>query len=437
MSDPAILRPLDPGEAFFFLTDRLSSMNFVVMAERAGALDPARIAAGLARLQADERQLRLRIVWNDADGLCFAAADGMRLPLDCRIAPEAEWIPHVEAELSHAFDSAHGPLLRCLYLATPDAGRSLLALTFHHAIADGRSGTELLRRLLMLIATGGDAVAPRPALAVAMYDLFPARYRWAEQEAAGEQLMDAMMADYKRCGRLQAWPALDARAAGRRPRILRRELDAAAAGRLQDRCRDEGTSLHGLLAAAQLIAQRRVESAGGAEAGERALFLSCPVDMRPQLDAPPAADHPGLYVSILSSPFAVAADSDPWRLARDVMAQTRTQLARGEAHLFFSMYGLEQRPVGTDRYEPLARAVQSSWQNTMLSNVGRIAPVEADPAVERISFALCPMPYQVVFNAASSYRGRITLNIGYDAARLAPALAAALADELTSALASA
>jgi hypothetical protein len=434
MTDSTILRPLDPGEAFFFLTDRLSSMNFVVMAERAGALDPTRIAAALARLQADEGQLRLRIVWNDVDGLCFAQGDVGPLPLACEPCTEAAWMDRIAVELDQAFDTTAGPLLRCVHLATPDASRSLLALTFHHAIADGRSGTELLRRLLTLIAAGDDAVVPRPQAALPMYDLFPARFRWAEQEAAGEQLMDTVMADYKRCGRLQSWPALDAKAVGRRPRILRREVDEAAASRLLDRCRTEGTSLHGLLCAAQLIAQRHVEIASGRDAGERALFLSCPVDMRPHLEVPPAVDHPGLYVSILSSPFAVAGDSDPWLLARAAMAQTRTQLARGEAHLFFSMYGLEQRPVATDRYEPLAKAVQSSWQNTMLSNVGRIAPVAADPAVERISFALCPMPYQVVFNAASSYRGRVILNLGYDAARLPPENAVALADALIAVL---
>lgn len=87
------------------------------------------------------------------------------------------------------------------------------------------------------------------------------------------------------------------------------------------------------------------------------------------------------------------------------------------------MYGLEEQPIGPDRLNGFAKAVLSSWQNTMVSNVGRIAPVSADSAVTRISFALYPMPYQTLFTAASAYNGRLILNVGYDTARLTPALA--------------
>jgi hypothetical protein len=68
----------------------------------------------------------------------------------------------------------------------------------------------------------------------------------------------------------------------------------------------------------------------------------------------------------------------------------------------------------------------ASLPNTMISNVGPIAPVADDPDVQAISFALCPMPYQSLFTAASTYRGRLILNVGYDAARLTEANAHAL-----------
>jgi hypothetical protein len=71
----------------------------------------------------------------------------------------------------------------------------------------------------------------------------------------------------------------------------------------------------------------------------------------------------------------------------------------------------------------------------MVSNVGRIKPVDADPQVERISFALCPMPYQAIFNAASSYGEQLILNLGYDAARLSTELARKIADGMRAQLA--
>jgi len=76
--------------------------------------------------------------------------------------------------------------------------------------------------------------------------------------------------------------------------------------------------------------------------------------------------------------------------------------------------------------EPFRKKALASLPNTMISNVGAIAPVTDDPAVQAISFALCPMPYQTLFTAASSYNGCLRLNVGYDAARITPATAQTL-----------
>ena len=52
MQADRIDRPLDPGEAFFFLADRSSCMNFVLFAERRGHLDAERIrATGVPAIQ--------------------------------------------------------------------------------------------------------------------------------------------------------------------------------------------------------------------------------------------------------------------------------------------------------------------------------------------------------------------------------------------------
>ena len=48
---PAVSRPLDRAEAFFWFLDRCSSMNFAVMAEGEGPLAPAAFADAVARAQ--------------------------------------------------------------------------------------------------------------------------------------------------------------------------------------------------------------------------------------------------------------------------------------------------------------------------------------------------------------------------------------------------
>lgn len=44
-------RPLDPGERFFWLANRVSCMNFVVFAELEGGVDASRLRAALDRAQ--------------------------------------------------------------------------------------------------------------------------------------------------------------------------------------------------------------------------------------------------------------------------------------------------------------------------------------------------------------------------------------------------
>jgi hypothetical protein len=152
--------------------------------------------------------------------------------------------------------------------------------------------------------------------------------------------------------------------------------------------------------------------------------------MRPQLEPVPPVAQLGFNVSIVSSPFEVKEDATLWSLAREIMTQTRRQIARGEGHLFFSLYGLEATPIGPSRQSKFTKAVLSSWQNTMVSNVGRVESVVNDTAIRRISFALCPMPYQTLFNAVSTYDGRLIMNIGFDQTRLTAITAEAIADTM-------
>jgi hypothetical protein len=80
--------------------------------------------------------------------------------------------------------------------------------------------------------------------------------------------------------------------------------------------------------------------------------------------------------------------------------------------------------------EPFRKKVLASLPNTMVSNLGAVATVADDPAVQSISLALCPMPYQTLFTAASSYQDQLVLNVGFDAARLTPAHAQVLTQRM-------
>ena len=428
-ADP-IDRPLDPGEAFFFLADRSSCMNFVLFAERRGHLDAGRIRAGLAVLQQENPLLQARISWTAEAGLRFRSAAGLPIMLECRQTSPGSWQSWIEHELGRPFGLDEAPLLRCKYLHWSSPDRSVLALTFHHAIGDGRSGVELLRRLLDLIAAHAVS-SPRTAIAALppMYAVFPPRFRWSDQPDTAEQVADQMIADYKRHGRVGRLPWLagtDLSASTRAPRFIRFIVPPEITRRLLALSRQHGASLHGVLCAAQLLAQYRLQASGQ----KQALLLSCPVDMRPYLEPVQPATPTGLYVTLISASYALEPNTDLWELAREVVGQTRRQLERGEGHLFFSMYGLEETPLAPDSEARFIKALLASLNHTMVSNIGRVATVESDPAVDAISFALCPMPYQLLFSAVSTYLDSLIVNLNFDAGRLEEQAAAELAEAM-------
>lgn len=413
------------------MADRVSCMNFAIFAERSGHLASEQIRSSLAVIQDENPLLQARISWTEDHGLCFEPTVSTPIDLACRTVDADDWQRWIEQELAHPFPSGLAPLMRCQYLEMPSPERSVLALVFHHSIADGRSGTELLRRLIDCIATRTTlrtraSVSPlRP-----MHQAFPPRFRWAEQLGAAKQVKDALITDYKRHGRSTPMPWLSSDAPTRTPRFIRVAFPPEVTQRLLELSRRHETSVHGALCAAQLLAQYQSRM----DRDPATLFLSFPVDMRALVEPTQPITPVALYSSLISAAFAVDTNTDFWALAREVVAQTRRQMDRGEGHIFFHLYGLDSTPVKPDRMESFTKLLLSTWQNTMVSNIGKVAAIDSDPEVDAISFALCPMPYQTLFTSVSTYKDRLLLNIGYDAGKVSDETAAKVAANVRNAL---
>lgn len=420
-------RPLDPAESFFYLLDRISCMNFVVFAERSGHLDAERIRAALEVLRTEHALLQARISTAPGSALRFSPDAPAPIPLECTATSADHWQEIIAHELARPFATDAAPLVRCLYLQWSAPQRCVLALTFHHCIADGRSGTELLRELLRHIATprnagGAGTAAPQPP----MHAVFPAPFRWAEQPDAAERALDVLLRDHKRLGRPTRLPWLATAAAHRQPRFIRVALPPTIVQQLLDVSRQHDTTIHGALCAAQLLATHQLVGA----ADPAALFLSCPVDMRPHLDPAPLVAPTGLYITMIAATFAVDASTSFWDLAREVTTHSRRQLARGDGHLFFSLYDVDRLVTESDGLARFTKLVMATPPGSSVSNVGRVAAVADDLAVDAISFALCPMPYQAVFSSVSTYADQLIINVAYDAGKLADATANALANAM-------
>jgi NRPS condensation-like uncharacterized protein len=423
MEQLTICRKLDPAERFFWLLDRVSGMNFVVFAEIDGSLAPVQIRRALELAQAAYPLLRVKIEYRPPNDLWLVPAQA---PLFCKelSVDQHTWQAPIEAELSHPFPLGDAPLMRCHYLTFSDARRSMLALSFHHAIADGRSGTALLREILQYLAKP-DEVAHfnHGTIHPPMHAAFPAQYHWHNQPQAASDLHEVRKRELKQHGRPSVLPWLAVQEPKRAPRFQRIVLDAAHTRRLIARCRQYGATLHGALSAAQLIAQYRSIASGGAHT----LSLGHPADMRPYLEGQIPASSLGLYVTLLYGAYRLDDRASFWELACTVSLDLKRQLARGDGHLLFTHIQPEAVALSDAGLADFSTAMLASPHSSMISNIGAVDAVDPSLSVKAISFVLCPMPYQLVFSAVSTFDEQLTINMVYDSAKLLDQRASQLA----------
>jgi NRPS condensation-like uncharacterized protein len=309
------------------------------------------------------------------------------------------------------------PLVRAVRL-NGDDGRWVVALIFHHSAGDGRSGCKLLAEILVNAATPDRPAAPHPGYPP-LHALYPPAYTGAASQEAIQSFKARRKEELQRYGKFDDFPGFDRHAPTTRPRFQTLRFEPEQTKRLADRCRAAGATIHGAISAAQLLALHR--AFGDAE--PHTLGLTTPADLRAHLREPLDDESPLLCATLVTSVYRLEADGDFWALARAVSGDLKRQLQRGDGHLFFGLFPPPAEfPATPEGIAAFKQMMASAPQVSMVSNVGRLAPLSAATPfqVEALSFALCPMFSHVLFTAVGTFNGRMTLHVNFDAARLPP-----------------
>ncbi|KAK3935779.1 hypothetical protein QBC46DRAFT_453227 [Diplogelasinospora grovesii] len=286
------LRPLKGVKDMFAAYSAVGYITFSIIARIRGQLTKDHLQAGLEALQHCHKKLTLAIS-HSPNGRRFFVNSDKSAPLRVLESESTGWEEAVMQELVTPFVEESGQLFRVTALL--DRVDNILILTFHHAVADGISGTILLRDLLLLLS--GQTLAAEEPWGETIEDWLSEDFIAAVTAAECAELPSSAVAHNK-------WAAKVKEASLVRSYVFSPEATA----RIVIKARREQTTVHAVLLAA--MAQARYDLAPNTYPAE-GLRLITPIDVRPfarPLDRPSSRVRVYITAAITSSLPPTASD---------------------------------------------------------------------------------------------------------------------------------
>lgn len=403
-------RPLTPAERYYAFLDPVCPMNLILSAELDTCLPVDLVEARWRAIVGMRSVLRFRIM----EDLTLADRGTADIDFEAIEAPSAAWDEQftVESRQPFGFDRP----MRCLYLTSPDEGRSRLAIVGHHAAFDGRVGCIELQQVLRLL--DGQAIDEQTSLSVAVPST--TTYPW---QADRRTMVAALRAIAERSAAVgepepRAWPKRDG---GHRPRFASLPTEPEESKAFLASVKAHGATAFPAIAAGWLVALANQVC----EQPDRVLQMVTPVDRAVPSDDPDRATSP--VVAMLAGRYRVPAD--PWALAPEVAAKVRASLAEGEGELFFQLTRANDITDAAAGAAVVAHSLGSAPPSVSVTNFGVLDP-GSDPAwVRSICGYLSPSPNHVVFVSGTGYRGRLVQSFSSDDGQFPPERAQAVLDE--------
>lgn len=416
VDDSAVERKLSPSEKLWWVLDQECRSNFVMHSHVTGSITEDVLRPSLDAIQARHPLLRVSIKRDGWNSLSFRTSGVPRLPLRIVEGPSDAWVEEAEKELHEEFSVQEGPLARCTLVRHAQEDNTLL-LSFHHAIGDGISGSFLMRDLFqaMALAYSGKKCELSPLDPKReMNAYFPdwalgLSGRWRSMKFGGR-----MFGAVLRYGK-PAIPKFDLKAPPkeRRARIVAHRLDPDFIDRLHRRAHKEGTTLHGAMLAAQILAIAHDRE----DSKERPYFIGSPVNLRKRLN-PPVGEDIGFFVTIGASINLAKQDTEFWPLAKAVRGSLWNCVERGEPFVYVIQHRYLSRITWLLGLGLLGRLIYARANASMtfggliFSNVGKvdIEKHQGPFTIEDLGFAASLSSFSPLAAFAATIRHQSTWN---------------------------
>lgn len=411
-SGNTLARPLGKAERFYWLYDRVSCTNFVVVAEFDELPPREPLIRALDTARRRHPLLGVRIVIGDEGEVCYEPGPAGSISVPVVPGGQQGWRTEIIKQLDARFPDGAFPLLRCMAIpSTTEDGTSAVVFTFHHGVTDAGAATRLVEEVLTDALLGlpvDDSTFPARPPQEALYDN-PFRGIGGLLRRLWYALTDAL--ERIRRGTPRALPDPFARGRVRSLVLERIQLRRDRTVILRHRCRKHRTTIHGVLGAVQLMALS--EEFRGEDAGNE--LLGSAIGMRERLKPPVTARELGMFISMVRTQHHVGEDVKPWDLARDVKAEIERRVTRGDAHLLWSTFPPNsQFPPSAQGAAKLASVIDIQALPSILTNIGRVGPEAGSGPIRALHFAMAPHTGCALVTAVCSYRGQLVANCTFD-----------------------
>lgn len=404
-------RRLGRTETIYWLLDQLYCLNFVVFAELEGALNDEDLKLALDIVQQENPALRAKIAIDGSRQLCFKSVPESERPLEFEAHPLRDWRRKIEAQLATPFATEQAPLARFLWFRGKGK-KSVVAMVFHHSVADGKSGACVLLDVLRR-SVGQDRVPT---------------FKTAHPSSQQLDLIQDKGLIKGKLKELKFWlntgksllkfpkqlPGYSMKAGDvRKVKTIPFSISAKASAALLAVCRDRGTTMHGALGAALLLAINDEFEA----VASRNLGLNSLADMRPVLKGGLTELDLGLYITTLTTTHRLGEKPNFWALAGEIPDRLKAIMRSGDANLINNIY--TEMPLFTPDQSgarKLQKIVALAPPSSMLTNIGKIneQPLSSSLSIRSLAFAVSPPAQNPVCVTAASYCGTMHLNLLYD-----------------------
>jgi condensation domain-containing protein/phthiocerol/phthiodiolone dimycocerosyl transferase-like enzyme len=350
-----LIRYLGPSETYFWLSNQNSWKHFVVAAQITGGTTTASWRTALDAVQQRHPLLGFCIDADDSGAPYFRLLPELRIPL--QIVPGNAlqgWQDEMATELSTPFPVEDALLVRAVLLH--EAHRATILLTMHHSIADGLSVALIVRDIL-------EALSGKPLEALPIPQ---------PQEALcpPPTIQSTELGSEKR--KAPAPPNAPGNLLKRDRSLLRVRgirLSAELSDRLRERSRREGTTVHGALVAALVLAGRDIHR----EWRQAPVRVVSPVNNRAILGR---GDDCALSIIFPAGSYDPKSPNQFWEVARSVRDDLADMRTSGGLSAVFG--GFDQLISSKPGVQGIAQfELQVCACEMMVSNLG-ILPFEGD-----------------------------------------------------------